>query len=393
VALLVALRPAPAAAQTGFIVAGHLGSSAAAPGGTMVDVAGEVHQGLVGMRFGVGMDAAGTPLGSIVSAGEETSGVWSSDADLGLNLGRIPYMDVLFGRTNPTVFLGGGLAGVSSTDAESGDRSSTLVPTWNYGARGTLPLTSWLGVELEARHRTTFGDVDATEYPSREGWEYRAGLALRFGGRSASRTLPAPRGGSTSGGRSTSARLPTRDEVRSEDAEEIADRAIRTADGFLGTRYRWGGDSPSEGFDCSGFVQYVFRQHGITLPRVSRDQARAGRALETSVNGLARGDLLFFAQGGPTVDHVAIYAGDGRIIHASSSGRGVRYDQLTGDRGRWYVQHLVAVRRVIGAEAVVPRQIAPSDADLPDARRAMPLDEAFDALLAERGDAAPPPEQ
>ena len=130
-------------------------------------------------------------------------------------------------------------------------------------------------------------------------------------------------------------------------AAAIAAGAVGTADGLVGARYRWGGDSPAVGFDCSGFVQYVFRQHGIDLPRVSRDQAHAGRPLPTSLEGLAPGDLLFFAQRGPSVDHVAIYAGDGRIVHASRSGYGVRSDDLSGDRGRWYAQHLVAVRRVI----------------------------------------------
>jgi hypothetical protein len=110
-------------------------------------------------------------------------------------------------------------------------------------------------------------------------------------------------------------------------------------------------------------VRYVFGRQGIALPRISRDQARAGRAMPTSLDGLEPGDLLFFAQRSATVDHVAIYAGDGRIVHASRSGYGVRYDELTGDRGRWYAQRLVAVRRVIDDGVLVSGEGASAEPD------------------------------
>lgn len=379
----VAMRPAPASSQTGFVLAGHVGSSPAAPGGVMLDGAMELQQGLWGLRFGVGMDASGTALGSVLSASGTSSGAWTSDVDAGLNVARIPYVGVLFGGSEPSAFLGAGMAGVSSTDPESGARSSTVVPVWSYGARAGVPLASWLRFELEARRRETFGEVSPAVYPAGAAWEYRAGLALRFGGRAPVRPFSGARRPSTT-------RVGSDDVRRAASAEEVADRTIRTGERYIGIGYRWGGDSPSEGFDCSGFVQYVYREQGVELPRVSRDQARAGHALPTRLEGLARGDLLFFAQGGPTVDHVAIYAGDGRILHSSSSGRGVRYDDLSGNRGRWYVEHLVAVRRVIGGDAVVPSGSITAEQDLPSARR-LPLDEAFEAITEERGDAAPPP--
>ena len=106
----------------------------------------------------------------------------------------------------------------------------------------------------------------------------------------------------------------------------------------------YGGSTP-KGFDCSGLVQYVYAHEGVNLPRTSRQMAGAGIAIDRSPRAMAVGDLLLFAQGG-TVSHVAIYAGSGRIIHSSSSGKGVRYDDLSTQRGQWYADHLVAVRRV-----------------------------------------------
>ena len=387
-----AVWPAPAAGQRSLVLAGNVGSSIAAPGGVMVGLAGEVQEGLLGLRLGGSMDAAGTALAPVFSTGGTGSGAWSADVDAGLNVGRIPYVGVLFGRWDPSVFLGAGLAGVGEANDAVGASGRDVLPTWTWGARGGLPLVSWLRVELEARHREAFGGANPDPSILGEGWEYRVGLALRFGGGTTARAASGTRSGrGTPTGRGPVATRPVgRDVRRTASAEEVADQAIRTGERYLGTPYRWGGDSPSEGFDCSGFVRWVFAEQGIALPRVSRDQARAGRALPTGLDGLARGDLLFFAQNGTTVDHVAIYAGDGRILHSSSSGSGVRYDDLSGNRGRWYAGHLVAVRRVIEGGAML-MEVPASGRELPQTRRALPLDEAFEALEAERGDAGAPP--
>jgi len=129
-------------------------------------------------------------------------------------------------------------------------------------------------------------------------------------------------------------------------ASASAARVLATADRYVGTRYRYGGERPA-GFDCSGFVQYVFSRHGVELPRTSSLQASAGRAVPGEMSALRPGDLMFFATEGHGVDHVAIYAGDGRIIHASSGAGRVRFDDIDTDRGEWYVKRFVTARRVL----------------------------------------------
>jgi cell wall-associated NlpC family hydrolase len=123
-------------------------------------------------------------------------------------------------------------------------------------------------------------------------------------------------------------------------------RVIGIAEEYLGVRYKWGGSSPETGFDCSGYVRYVYGQQGVRLPRTSREQAAAGQRVSTKLSALRQGDLMLFAEGRKPISHVAIYAGNGRIIHSSSSGGGVRYDALDTRRGQWYVNHMVAARRL-----------------------------------------------
>jgi cell wall-associated NlpC family hydrolase len=125
---------------------------------------------------------------------------------------------------------------------------------------------------------------------------------------------------------------------------------VPTAEQYLGVKYAWGGESPRTGFDCSGFVQYVFEKHGVRLPRTSRAQAYAGAPIALDFQRLRAGDLIMFAADGRPISHVAIYAGDRRIIHSSKSGSGVRYDNLMSSRGAWYRENAVVARRV-GSEA------------------------------------------
>jgi cell wall-associated NlpC family hydrolase len=130
-------------------------------------------------------------------------------------------------------------------------------------------------------------------------------------------------------------------------ASATARSVIRTGERYIGVPYRWGGNSPREGLDCSGFTRYVFAKHGIAIPRTSRQQATIGYRLPRSWRSVRTGDLVMFANSGGRINHVAIYAGNNRILHSTSSGGGVRYDDLRTQRGRWFAEHLVAARRVV----------------------------------------------
>ena len=141
----------------------------------------------------------------------------------------------------------------------------------------------------------------------------------------------------------TSGRTSTRS--RTTVSSSAASAALRTGDRYLGVPYLWGGSTP-DGFDCSGFVQYVYRKQGVELPRTSRQMAHAGRSVPPYVDALEPGDLMLFEGNNGVISHVALYAGDGRILHSSSSGNGVRYDDLSSRRGQFYVNHLVVARRV-----------------------------------------------
>ena len=101
----------------------------------------------------------------------------------------------------------------------------------------------------------------------------------------------------------------------------------------VGTAYVWGGTNMSTGVDCSGLCYAAYRKYGYTLPRVSRDMAASKSLLSVtpSKTNLKAGDLVFYASGG-RVDHVAMYIGDGKVVHASDYNTGViisRYNYRT----------------------------------------------------------------
>jgi cell wall-associated NlpC family hydrolase len=112
--------------------------------------------------------------------------------------------------------------------------------------------------------------------------------------------------------------------------------------GLVGTPYRYGGNTPATGFDCSGLVGYVYRESaGILLPRSTREIATAD-AEDINISELRAGDLVLFGNRG--VDHVGIYVGERRFVHAPSTGGTVRLDSLDG---RYWKPRLRGGRRVI----------------------------------------------
>ena len=107
---------------------------------------------------------------------------------------------------------------------------------------------------------------------------------------------------------------------------------------FVGNRYVWGGTSLTNGADCSGFTQSVLKHFGIGIPRVSRDQANAGRAVKSSE--MRPGDLIFYTNSRGTVNHVAMYIGNGQVVHAASKKSGIKISS-------WNYRSPAKIRNVI----------------------------------------------
>ena len=123
-------------------------------------------------------------------------------------------------------------------------------------------------------------------------------------------------------------------------AGSIGEQIVAFAEQFLGTPYVWAGSSPS-GFDCSGFVSYVFKNFGYTVNRTAASMYTNGVAVDKSE--LQIGDAVFFASSSESIGHVGIYIGDGEFIHSSS---GCGYVTISGLDESYYSRMYVGARRI-----------------------------------------------
>jgi len=122
-----------------------------------------------------------------------------------------------------------------------------------------------------------------------------------------------------------------------------ANAVLMRAISLVGTPYRYGGNSPEDGFDCSGLVNYVYRDMlDLRLPRSSRELAD-WQGPRIVPERLSSGDLVFFGSSG-NVSHVGIYVGEGRFVHAPSTGGTVRLDHL---EGHYWREHYSGAKRVL----------------------------------------------
>ena len=122
---------------------------------------------------------------------------------------------------------------------------------------------------------------------------------------------------------------------------EQAKAIVTTARTFMGVPYVFGGTTP-KGFDCSGLVQYVFKQHGVDIPRLADEQYKLGKSVK--ISQLTAGDLVFFTTYTEGVSHCGIYLGGGKFLHASSS-KGVKIDSLDSE---YWKPRFVGARKIVG---------------------------------------------
>jgi cell wall-associated NlpC family hydrolase len=125
----------------------------------------------------------------------------------------------------------------------------------------------------------------------------------------------------------------------------------------VGLDYKFGAVAPGKAFDCSGLVQWVMAKFNFDLPRTSREQAKLGRPIPKDPDQLQVGDLLVFGKG-RAVDHIGIYVGDGKYVHAANSRKGVVEANLPTGRSAstWWK----GVRRLFDKEPVIPQILGTS---------------------------------
>ena len=246
------------------------------------------------------------------------------------------------GRTDGRAYV----VGTAGLAMRHGDGSFDA--SWSAGVGWAVPVFSFLSLGLEARYRTE--DQDARGF-----WRLRPddrrgltlGIRLATGGppRRARQapTVEPPRFDPPSEGELITL---GRDSGASPDGARVAADVVRTAIDVMGSPYTWGG-SDANGYDCSGLIQYAYGQHGIILPRISRDQVRMGKAVEPRLEVLRPGDILGFSVEGDRVTHVGLYLGEGQFIHSASGG--VRLSSLSALDGdsQWWRRRWTVARRIL----------------------------------------------
>jgi hypothetical protein len=244
---------------------------------------------------------------------------------------------------------GRGPYAVGSAGLAMRHQGGSLDASWSAGLGWAVPVFSFLAVGVEARYRAE--DQDARGF-----WRLRPtdrrGLALQLrmstGGirRSHRRPVPPapPRFEPPTEGHLIEL---SRDSGATPENARVAADVVRTAIGVMGTPYTWGGDD-TNGYDCSGLIQYAYGQHGIILPRISRDQARMGRAVERRLEALRPGDILGFSVEGDQITHVGLYVGEGEFIHSATGGVKLSSLSATDGDSAWWRRHWTVARRLLG---------------------------------------------
>lgn len=133
--------------------------------------------------------------------------------------------------------------------------------------------------------------------------------------------------------------LPTR-EAKTARSDDMGAIAARTAERFVGIPYRWGGDTVVEGMDCSGFVRAVYNLCGVNIPRTSREQYQTGEAVAR--DELHDGDLVFFGDSAEAINHVGIYVGGSRFVHAPKRGDDIK---VSGMDESYFTRRFVGAKR------------------------------------------------
>jgi hypothetical protein len=128
--------------------------------------------------------------------------------------------------------------------------------------------------------------------------------------------------------------------TRSSDERDMGFIAARTAERFIGIPYQWGGNTVVDGLDCSGFVRAVYNLCGVSIPRTSREQYKAGSPVARE--DLKDGDLLFFGASASSINHVGIYVGNGTFVHAPKRGEEIKTAALNES---YFERRFVGARR------------------------------------------------